>query len=149
MHGSLREIEFSKRLKKFWRGVYASCSLIDRMAKAPTLLQHVAAFLLGDEEQCNDAALHIGNARGWENAIRLAAVWRVLPQLRHRILQRKFDIDATASAMLSSLSATAAAQSALVCNRAGVALAALHANDIKAAAFKGVGNIASLYRNAG
>lgn len=71
--------------------------------------------------------------------------WRVVPQLRERLNASDVRIGASVRQTLDEYSAAAAAQSALMCSRAATALDALEAAGIRAAVFKGAGNVASLY----
>jgi hypothetical protein len=94
------------------------------------------------------AADEISERGLWRHSVQRALLWRCIPRLRARLAQ--MDVDAgEATAALASIAAEAAAHSALVCHGAARAMEALDAAGVRAAAFKGVGMIASVYRNPG
>lgn len=107
----------------------------------------LATLLLGDRASAVAAADETTRRGLWENTVRLAVRWRCLPRLRVMVAAIGAAMDDGARRSLSTLSAAAAAQSAMVCHRASVALAALESAGIRAASFKGLGMIASVYGN--
>jgi len=114
---------------------------------APSFL--LAHFLLGESEQAHAAAHEMSQRGLWYNAVRLAFSWRVLPRLRERVSYLSVDMPKPARSSLASVSAAAAAESAMVCHGALAAIGALEEAEIRAAAFKGLGMIVSVYGSPG
>ena len=107
----------------------------------------LATVLLGGKATAITAAREIEKRNGWPNAIRLSLNWHALPQLRSRVAALGIGLDDDSRTALANLSAASAAQSALVCHTAARALSALEDSGIRAAAFKGLGMIASVYQS--
>jgi hypothetical protein len=117
------------------------------MPDQPTAPELLTQFLLSDTARSHAAAKHMASQNLWDNAVRLAFAWRCVPRLRSRLAADDSGIDQEARASLARMSAVGAAQSAMVCHQAGKALLALEEAGIRAAVFKGLGMIASVYRN--
>ena len=136
------------------RELYAFPPLANDAAAAPaaratraraTPSELLATVILAADAPARAAAEET-RARGlWENAVCLAALWRVLPHLRARVGALAIDPGPEAARTLATLGAAAAAEAALVCERAGAALALLEREGIAAAGFKGLAAVATLY----
>lgn len=105
----------------------------------------LANLLLGDHATSAGAAAEMSERGLWENAVRLAHLWRSMPLLRSRVAAHKVALSDGTLETLAMLNAAAAAESAMTCESAVAALARLKENGIRAAAFKGLGMIACAY----
>lgn len=119
------------------------------MAETRTPSDLLATVLLGEREAAMIAARETGERKLWDNAVRLALMWRALPQLRTRIADLSVDTGSPARTSLISLGAAAAAESGVICRGAGIAMSGLDRAGIRTAAFKGLGMIASVYGSPG
>ena len=99
---------------------------------------------LGDTATANTTATRVRSAGEADDVVRLAWAWRVVPRLQERVVAG-VSLGPDADARLSELAIAAAAQSTLFFHRAGDVLARLEHAGVRAAAFKGVAAIASLY----
>ncbi len=109
----------------------------------------LASVLLGNQRAALMAADETSERGLWRHSMQRAMLWRSIPRLRARLAQMGVEVGGEAAASLASKGAAAAAESALVCRGAAVAMDALDAAGVRAATFKGVGMIASVYRSPG
>src|SRR5688500_6378187 len=107
----------------------------------------LASLLLGQEQDAAASARETTERGLWSNAVRLALLWRCVPRLRSRIAELRVDAGVEAAESLATISAAAAAESAMVCRGAAIAMSALEHAGVTTAAFKGLGTIASIYRS--
>lgn len=109
----------------------------------------VVSIVLGDATSAGEAARVLSAAAWWPQAIDLASLWRVIPELRRRVTALGIALDEESRRVLRARSVTAAAESTSIVHRAAVALQRLADGGVAAAAFKGVGVIGNLYGSAG
>jgi len=107
----------------------------------------LASLLLGQERDAVASAKETTERGLWSNSVRLALLWRCVPRLRSRIAELHVDAGVEATGSLATVSAAAAAESAMVCRGAATAMSAIENAGVITAAFKGLGTIASIYRS--
>ena len=104
-------------------------------------------LLLGDQRSARDSADIISRENLWYQAIALSAAWRVIPQVRKRIVTLSISPGPPAEQRLHIRSAEAAAQSMVILHRCSMIFKRLNSLNLSVVAFKGIGLIANLYDN--
>lgn len=108
---------------------------------APRLLPGV---LLGEPSVRHAHALALEEAGRWDDAVRLAIAWRVVPVLR-RAATLDLPMPHRAHERLTQAYRVAAASSTLVAHQGALVAEALAGAQVRSALFKGVGAIAAVY----
>jgi hypothetical protein len=107
----------------------------------------LAEILLAEEGRASSAGRELSHGRGWNDAVALAASWKVVPQLSSRVRSLGLELPPAASVVLRKEFVTVYGQSAIRADAAVQAIQALQQRGIPVAIFKGAASLAWLYRD--